>query len=184
MDLDPRPQPIQPGRLDPSRRARRIARADGRRICAVRNRLHDRAVGSTGRRQVVCGSRRHHRPCADVSGRRAGRDRGRQVSQRHICARTRSSCSAGRGARFVGVTMARNEPDLFAAYVGTGQAVSMRAGEPIVYRRVLEARPQHRGINRPSQSSKASARHLMRPKPSSAYTAQVGDEVCRRRRSD
>ena len=37
----------------------------------------------------------------------------------------------------LGVHMAQARPDLFAAYVGTGQIVDMQAGEAIVYARVL-----------------------------------------------
>jgi pimeloyl-ACP methyl ester carboxylesterase len=38
----------------------------------------------------------------------------------------------------VGIRMARARPDLFAAYVGTGQIVSIQRGEELAYRRVLE----------------------------------------------
>ena len=43
----------------------------------------------------------------------------------------------------VGIEMARARPDLFAAYVGTGQVANMQAGEAMVYSRVLaKAREQ------------------------------------------
>jgi len=38
----------------------------------------------------------------------------------------------------LGVEMIRARPDLFSAYVGTGQVVSMQEGEPLVYLQVLE----------------------------------------------
>jgi len=38
----------------------------------------------------------------------------------------------------LGVHMSKARPDLFYAYVGTGQMVSERDGEPIVYRQVLD----------------------------------------------
>jgi proline iminopeptidase len=38
----------------------------------------------------------------------------------------------------IGVEMVRKRPDLFAAYVGTGQIVNEQAGEAISYARVLE----------------------------------------------
>ncbi len=43
----------------------------------------------------------------------------------------------------IGVEMARQRPDLFAAYVGTGQIADLQAGEALVYSRVLaKARAQ------------------------------------------
>jgi len=44
----------------------------------------------------------------------------------------------------LGVEMVRERPDLFSAYVGTGQIVSMLEGEQLVYRQVL-AEAQRRG---------------------------------------
>jgi pimeloyl-ACP methyl ester carboxylesterase len=39
----------------------------------------------------------------------------------------------------LGIHMVQSRPDLFSAYVGTGQIVNMQAGEAIVYARVLDA---------------------------------------------
>ena len=44
----------------------------------------------------------------------------------------------------VGIEMARKRPELFAAYVGTGQIAAMKAGEALVYERVL-AKARQRG---------------------------------------
>ena len=109
----------------------------GARVRSLGARLHGRAVGPARRGQNV--PRRGAQPSRPTSRSRAWR---RTASSSPsgcggASARTKIVLLGWSWGSILGVHMVKARPDLFAAYVGTGQVVAMQEGEAVAYASVL-----------------------------------------------